>query len=328
VVTRAFAILLVLSAAAVPARAQSAEAEILFKEAEKLYAAGKIAEACDKYRASNDIEPGAGTLIKIGRCRKELGELATAWAAFNLALGRVKDPRKRKIADDEAKAIEPLLSYLTIVVSKDAEVPGLEILRGTEVIDAARWNRNAPIDGGTYVFTARAPGREDFTTTVKVPREKGKVVVDIPVLAELSEAVAIDGDGDGDGDGKPIEHDDGAPPSRWTGKRKVALVLAGVSVGAIATGVVIGISAKGFQDDAYALCPETGVACAHEDEANSLITRGRKRAKWANVSYAVAASAAIGATVLWFIGAPRAADEVAIVPRLDDATGVDVLVRF
>src|ERR1043165_3380571 len=46
--------------------AQSADAEALFDQGNKLMADGKLAQACDSFEASNRIEPRAGTLLQLG----------------------------------------------------------------------------------------------------------------------------------------------------------------------------------------------------------------------------------------------------------------------
>ena len=102
-----------------PAHAQSAEAEAMFNEGDKLMAAGKIAEACAAFDASNNLDPRAGTLIRLGECREASSQYASAWTAYRGGLTRAKDPRKRGIAQAKVSALEPRLSHLTIT-SADA----------------------------------------------------------------------------------------------------------------------------------------------------------------------------------------------------------------
>src|SRR5215471_13426301 len=46
------------------AHAQSAEAEQLFSDGDRLMKQGKLGEACDAFEASNKLETRAGTLIR------------------------------------------------------------------------------------------------------------------------------------------------------------------------------------------------------------------------------------------------------------------------
>jgi len=160
------------------ARAQSAEAELLFDEADRLMTAGKVAEACDAFEASNRIEARAGTLIRLGQCREQNHQLASAWSAYRDALSRAKDPNKRRIATGQIAAIEPRLSYLTVIVSDANRVDGLAIARNGKPLDRALWNRALPIDGGDYEIVSTAVGHDAWTTRATVPAEGGKVVVE------------------------------------------------------------------------------------------------------------------------------------------------------
>ncbi|MBK9032011.1 MAG: hypothetical protein IPL61_11900 [Myxococcales bacterium] len=118
------------------ALAQNADAEVLFNEAVQLETEGKVPEACNAFEASNRIEPRAGTLIRLGQCREKQGLMVSAWSAYKDSLTRVKDPKKRKLAQDRVNALEPTLSYLTVSVPDDVRVDGLVVTR-----NGSRWTR-------------------------------------------------------------------------------------------------------------------------------------------------------------------------------------------
>src|SRR4051812_19505442 len=80
------------------ATAQGADSEALFDEATRLMAQGEIAKACATFEAANRAKPSAGTLIGLGFCREKNQQLASAWSAYNEALSRAKDVRKRGFA--------------------------------------------------------------------------------------------------------------------------------------------------------------------------------------------------------------------------------------
>ncbi|HEU4727857.1 MAG TPA: hypothetical protein VFT22_08220 [Kofleriaceae bacterium] len=176
--------------ATAPAGAQSAEAEGLFNDGNKLMAQGQIAAACDAFEASNHIEPRAGTLIRLGECREQNHQLASAWSAYKDALTRVKDPKKRAYATARAAALEPRISRLTVAVPAESRIEGLALTRGGKPLDPVLWNRALTVDGGDYVITARARGREEWRATAHVAIESDKVAIDVPRLKELSLPVA------------------------------------------------------------------------------------------------------------------------------------------
>ncbi len=307
-----------------PARAQNAAAETLFADGERLLKEGKVPQACDSFEASNRIEARAGTLINLGLCREQNHQLASAWSAFKDALTRVKDPKKKEVALARVAAIEPRLSYLTISVSDESRIDGLVVTRNGQAVDPALWNRAVPVDGGSGVVGGRAPGHEVWSTTVEVPVELGKISVEVPRFKELAKLVQSP---------TPVTPVMTQPavaethePSMFTTRRKIALGVAGVGVVAVVAAVVLGVQAKGFEDDAYALCPDPAVPCRDSARANDLIESGRSRALGANVAYGVAAGATIGAAVLWFTGAPaRRESRVSVTAH---ARGIGLAVRF
>jgi hypothetical protein len=305
------------------AHAQNAAAEALFNDGERLMKEGKLAEACEAFEGSNRIEMRAGTLINLGMCREKNGQLASAWSAFKDALTRVQDPKKRQVAQERIAAIEPKLSYLTISVPDESRVDGLAVTRNTVLVDPALWNRAVPVDGATYVITGRAPGHEEWSTTVQVPNESGKVSVEVPRFKELAKLVTPPTPPQPEGEEEEVAE----TPSQgmFTTKRKVAIGVGAVGVAAIGAGVFFGLQAKGFEDDAFALCPNPMTPCADGNRANDLIKKGESRAMLANITLGVGAAAVIGAGVLWFLGAPVESGNVAVMPRTN---GLDVMVRF
>lgn len=296
------------------ARAQNAEAELLFREADKLMAAGDYAKACDSFEGSNRIEPRAGTLIRLGDCREKNNQLASAWSAYSDALSRVKDPKKKEIAQAKVDALEPRLSYLTINVPDESRVTGLTITRNGQTVDALLWNRGAPVDGGEYVVSGRAPGHEEWSTKVTVKPEADKVAVEVPKFKELEALTPPPGGGndiidDDTGPMGPIDE-----PSALTTRRKIALGVAGVGVVALVGGAVLGSQAKGLEQEAHDAC--ANVVCVDYAEANEALEDARKKAKLANIGYGVAVAAGAGAAILWLTGGPTRDDGLAIAPQI------------
>jgi hypothetical protein len=317
------------------ALAQSAEAEALFNDGSKLMASGKLAAACDAFEASNRVEPRAGTLIRLGECREQNQQLASAWSAYKDALTRVKDPRKREVASAKAAALEPRLSYLTVSVSDESRIDGLTLTRDGKAFDAMLWNRALPVDGGDYIIAGRAPGHEEWQTSAHVPVERAKVSVEVPKFKEMIKLIPTPA--------APLAPPasvalPAAPPAdhvpangRFTTRRKVAIGVAGVGLAAGITGLILGASGKADQDDAFKRCPNPATPCDQADQSNALIKSSHRRSLEANVAFGVAAAGVIGAAVLWFTGAPGAESQkrVTVVPHTAPGElGVVVLGRF
>src|ERR1041384_2043238 len=123
--TRALAVVVAMTAVA---HAQSPEAEALFREARRLMKQNSFAAACEKFEASERLEPTIGTELKLAACREKNGQLASAWAAFIKAAQTAKhsgDRKREAEARRRVAALEPRLVYLTISVPRPARLAGL-----------------------------------------------------------------------------------------------------------------------------------------------------------------------------------------------------------
>ncbi len=320
---------------AVPeARAQSVEAETLFREGKKLIKEGKLAEGCDKLDASDRIEPSVGTELNLGDCREKNNQLASAWAAFLKAASNAKKAGNDKGREKEARAratkLEHRLSYLTISVPDANRVEGLTISRNGVPVDSALWNTGVPVDAGTYEITGQAPGHEAWTTSVKIVGEADEQSVEVPRFKSLEDLVPKeddkpppDEDPDVVTDPDVIVRDGGGSPGMFTTKRKIAAGVGVVGLLGIAGSVMFGLQAKDLQSQADEICPE---AACNDQMAIDLNEDAQGKALLSNVFLGVGVAAVAGAVVLWFLGAPDGApandfpdddeDEVTVTPMI------------
>lgn len=167
------------------AHAQGATAQQRFDDGERWMKKRRLDEACAAFEDSNRLDPRAGTLIRLAECREQNHQLASAAAAYSAALARVKDPQKRAYARQQLAALQPRLSYLTVVVPADSRLDGLAIHCDDRPLDGTLWNHPQPIDGGDHVIAAQADGREAWRTTASVPVEGGQIRIEVPRLVEL-----------------------------------------------------------------------------------------------------------------------------------------------
>jgi hypothetical protein len=295
-----------------PTSAQAREqADALFERGKQLMEADRIDEACGLFDASNRIDPRAGTLIWIGECRTRNHQLASAWRAYQDALARVVDPRKKQIATAKLADVEDRLSYLLVVVDDGRRLDGLTLALDGRPLPIGSWNRGAPIDGGAHTLVAGAPGHAAWTTTVTVPDELGRIRVEVPALAPS--AVPAVPAPTPSGPATAAAHRDA--PSRWTPRRRLAVGLGAGSTAGWIVGAVLGVEARRDQRDAFALCASGQPSCAQAARANQLLDHGARRALGANLAFGAATALAIGAGLLWFTGAPDDAG-VAVAPVL------------
>jgi hypothetical protein len=294
--------------------AQAAEAEAMFSEGVKAMDAGNFAEACAAFEASNNLDPRAGTLLRLAECREKTHQLASAWTAYKDALARAKDPRKHDAAAAKVAELEPKLSHVTIVVT-DPRIDGLHITRDGKPVDAVTWGRALPVDGGTYKLVATAPGRVEWTTTLEVPAEGGNVEARVPTLAAIAVKLVP----------APhvVAHDDTPSRPRFTPRRKLAIGAAAGGAATLLAGITLGVIGKGKHDDAFKLCPDPSMPCADAARATSLAGSAHRYAIAADVMFGLAAAGSIAAGVLWFTGNAESPTRIAVTPG-----GLAVMGRF
>ncbi|MGE5182616.1 MAG: hypothetical protein ACM31C_11165 [Acidobacteriota bacterium] len=310
------------TAAAQPAHApdNTVAAETLFREGKKLMKEHELAQACEKFEASERLDESIGTLLNLGDCREKSGQLATAWATFLKAASDARtagDVRRETEGRARATALEPRLSYLTISIPDANRVEGLVIKRDGVIVDPALWNQGVPVDAGTYQISGQAPGHEAWSTNVSVQGEAQKASVEVPrfkQLADLTKAVTVKPapapvapplEPRDDDDERP------APPPRWTMLRKASVVAAAVGAASVAGGLGFGLESRSLERQANAICPEATCADAH---ALALNRSAQRDALAGNIMFGVGGAAIAGAVVLWFVGAPHQAERVTLAP--------------
>jgi hypothetical protein len=176
-------LVVVLIASATPTVDASPAAEKLFRDGKQLMKDGKLAEACDAFRKSQELEPRSGTLLNLGDCEEKRGRLATAWEAFvaSRALANQRGEPRVEEAEKRAAAVAPKLPYLTVRVAAFRPY-GFVVKRNGKDVPAAELDHEVPIDPGRYVLEALAPDHVAWQKTVDVEIGK-KLVVEIPALA-------------------------------------------------------------------------------------------------------------------------------------------------
>jgi hypothetical protein len=280
--------------------AQSAEADVLFREGKKLLKAGKLAEACEKLDASDRLESSVGTLLNLADCREKNHQLATAWATFRKAAVAAKTARDGK-REAEAKRREKLLtaklSYLTIAIGHD--VDGMTITRNGIAVDRELWSQAVPIDAGEYEFVVAATGYVTWTQRIHVG-DGDNAELDVPALEAVAkptptpppevapEPIAT-----------PQPHR--ASPGHFSVTRDLAIAVAVVGIAGIASGVVLYERGSSDERTSNATCPTT---TCNDTAALQLNTDARRDARDANIAYAAGGALVAGAIVMWLVGAP------------------------
>jgi hypothetical protein len=313
--------------------AQSAEAEVLFRDGRDLLKQGKLVAGCDKLAASERLESSVGTLLNLGDCREKLGRLASAWAAFRKAEAMAKraagDDRRQAEASRRAAQLEPRLPNLEIDVADP--VDGLIVRRDGELVGEAQWHTAVPVDPGSYTIVAEAAGYQAWRTTVPIGLGAVREVVVVPRLeripaAPVPEVSAGSRAAAGQPPVAPVAHP-AAVVARgagtWTPMRKLSVGVALAGAGALVTGVYFGVHANVLEDRANGRCR---MAMCADPEGLAWNDQAQTSAWRANLLFIAGGGTLAAAMVLWLVGAP---DEAIVVPTAGDRQlGVALSGRF
>ena len=287
-----------------PTSAETALAETLYKQGRELMAEGKYAEACPKFAESYRLDPVTGTLLNLATCHETQGRLATAWSEFNDAISAARrDGREDRVryAQEHLAAIEPKLSRLTITVAPDADLEGLEITLNGSSIGRAALGVATPLDPGEHVITAGAPGKKEWSVTVKLETPGESKMVAVPALERAPVPVVQPG---------PVLTSPpplGPPPAadvRMERPTPTAVYVSGVITLALAAGAAI-TSSMYVRDNG-------------EKSEDSVRTLG-----YVNLGFYAAAAAGAAATTYLYVTRPErpAGFQASLAPWLDARSG-------
>ena len=238
-----------------------AAAEALFNQGRDLMTAGKFAAACPKFEASQQLDPGLGTMLNLAECYEKTGRTASAWAEYREAipLARAAGSKARQdLATERAQALQDRLSTLTIrAMSGEDPNVHLEVRRDGVALQEAELGSPIPVDPGEHVIEAAAPGKQPWSSKIQVGADAAKVAVEIPALqaaagspaggaATAAPAVTTTA---GPSDAAPADK-----PASGSAMRTTGLVFGGVGVVGIGLGTFFGLQASSKWSDAKSKC--------------------------------------------------------------------------
>lgn len=285
-----------------------AAAQQLFDDAIKLMDQKHYAAACPKFAASQRLDPGAGTNLRLADCYEKNGQTASAWATYleTVPLARASHPDWAEQAKQRAAALEPSLSRLTIVVPPASDVPGLAVERDGVKVERAEWGAAMPVDPGAHPVVATAPAKQQWSTTVAVAPNGARAEVTIPALIVEQGAPSggtIGPSVTGTGTSSPLAsggggvRSDAGPASDGSTQRTVGLVVGGVGVVGVALGGIFGLAAKSTYDDAKTHCAVDNRCSA---DGVSGVDKAHGQATLSTIAMGVGAAALVGGIVLYF----------------------------
>ncbi len=298
---------------------RKAGAEAAFRQGKDMLAKGQTEPACMAFKQSQTLDPQFGTQYNLALCFERWGKLASAWGELTALAATDTNAARRADAAQRARALEPRLVRLLIVV-KDP-VAGFAIARdGSDV--TALVGVATPVDPGTSKLIATAPGYLPWSLDVTLAGEGSTVTVAVGPLARTPEPSSPPPAGD---DRRPVFDESVVPPDPDPGKtrRTVGLVMGGVGVVALAGGSVFAMQAWTGFDDARTECGGEVADCRGDVAlAQDRVDGARSRALLATLGIGVGAAAVVGGALLYFT-APRAEPEAPTGPTVSPIFGGD-----
>jgi len=285
------------SAAAQTTLQDKTAAQTLFDEGRAEMAQNHVLEACSKFGASYQLDPSDGTLLNLGLCHEKEGRTASAYAELGESVSRaIRDqrPEREKMAREHLAAVTLRLSRLTVVVPLTSLVDGLVVSIDGTALGRPAWGVATPLDPGSHVIEAKAPGKRPWTTTATLPAEQGAEHVEVPALVDAPTfpSLAL----------VPAPSSE-QPRSADSPQRTFGWAMIGVGAAGVATGSITGAMAIAKWSGAATKCPN-GV-CPTAADRSAFIGAGTL----ADVSTGtyIAGGVGLAAGLVLLLTAPRAA---------------------
>jgi len=288
------------------AHADPAVADQLFKQAKELMKAGKVSEACERFRESYETDPAVGALMNLADCLERDGRIASAYGRWGEAVeltGRKQDERVT-FARERRDALKPRLSFLTVQVAGTGE--GLSVYRGNTKLAPGAFGIALPTDPGQAVVQVVRGDAVLWERKIALKEtESATVLVDLGEIARVNPPPVkkrVDQRESGSGQG------DAAEVPFWNTQRIAGLAVMGLGVAGAAVGFTFGGLASSKTGDIDDGCTNGDTRYCTAD-GQSAVDEAKL---FADVStYSLNASgivAAVGVTV--FVTAPSAAAEL------------------
>jgi hypothetical protein len=290
-----------------PARADDrAIAQQAFQEARALMAAGNVADACPKFAAAAQLSQTAGVRLNLADCYAKLGKTASAWAKASEALSlaeRAGDTAAASLAHDQMSALQPKLSYLTLVVDRAGAPVGLEVTLDGEKIPPPVWGTALPVDPGEHEIGATAPGHQPSSTKATITGEGSRVSapVALPATPPPANGAAQPGSDTPDGG------------SSWSTARTLALVSGGLGIVGVGVGTGFGLDASS-KKSAYQQ-HQAGGRCI-DAQCATLSQQALTSATASTIAFVAGGALLAAGVVLWLTAPGQSAEGrgVALVP--------------
>ncbi len=155
------------------------EADRLFQEGRDLLAAGKRADACAKFDLSIRKDPRAvGTILNLGLCAEEAGQVATAVRYYTEARARAKDQELKDhqdAAESKLALLAPRVPHLAIQLPAGAPAD-TRVIVDSLVLESDQL-ADVPLDPGEHAIVVTAHDKLPYETKITIQEAEHKSLV-------------------------------------------------------------------------------------------------------------------------------------------------------
>lgn len=256
---------------------------------------------CESLEAMLVMQPEPRLRVELAECYAQLGRSASAWAQYREAAAAAHDTTATELetlARSRAKALEAELSYVTVNTWKGQEVV---VTQDGSPIDDTVLGTAIPLDPGSHVIAASAPGKRGWSRRIELGSHGDHVQVAVPVLPD---DVSFSAD---------LRTAPPALPEPASGvvgdsvQRTLGLIAGALGIAGVATGTLFGVKAAADWSDtkeqckAFPYCGEEGARLAQQAKTSALIS---------TIGFATGVAGLSGGALLWFT-APRTQERTA-----------------
>ncbi|HEY3665500.1 MAG TPA: hypothetical protein VGL19_05845 [Polyangiaceae bacterium] len=286
--------------------AQEAAADALFDSARSAMAHRDFDRACEQFRASDKLDPAAGTELNLADCEEKRGRLASAWELFRMVEEKLNPSDERvTVAHARAQGLQARVPKLTLALAPG--MPSSSTVRdGGVELGSATFGISLPVDPGAHELVVSAPGFESRSFHVQLAEGESRSLVVSPGAAVGTSAAAVTAP-------PAPESRGGAATSTGSNSRTVGFVLGGVGVAALGTATITSLLVLNKKSAVDTGChPDKSCTSAGLDAAHS----GRTLEIVSNVGWVVGAAALAAGTYFVLKGGSsgKPSTAVALVP--------------
>lgn len=264
----------------------------LFFEGKKLLDDGRPTEACPKLAQSDALDPEVGTKMNLARCYEAEGRTTSAYMTWRLAAAaaskravvepteedRKKQSMREAYATSRVAALGPRLLHVAFRVSEPVDA-GTDVRLDGEPLTRDRWDAAVSVDPGMHQVVVAAPTKKAWSRAFEVAEENGPlVIIVVPPLAAIPAATAAAADANEN----PL--------------RATAVALEVVTGAGVLAGAGFGIAAIVGQNN---LAPDCTPSLNCNAQGISKLSTVKTNVALADISFAVAGAALIGAVLCW-----------------------------